>query len=343
MLIVVPAVSKYLDNSKKEAYVKEINSFVDTIRYDLNSGDSNYKLDSNNEGIFYLTDIGLEKGLNKKSPYGDFIKSYSYVKVSKIDNDSYKYEVQAKDKGGKCIALTSIDNLKIESISNNCDSLIPIFGSYTIGQKISYKNSNWYVIENSPKDQNYVVLLKENVLTTEEMNGFVLVFNDGTVDENKLTYYWSSTCHSYDATYGNVTYTDVKTGGCGPDTVIFRASKIKEALDSYMSNKGMTNDLAEVTVDGTNYKIRLITKSELTDNLGCRISGRNGNNCRYTNYSSWIYSSSIGKYWTMTPYPFDNRTNTITVVYDSGDVIGSETRWSYGVRPVINLLKSAIP
>ena len=84
-------------------------------------------------------------------------------------------------------------------------------------------------------------------------------------------------------------------------------------------------------------KIRLITRDELTNDLGCQLDG-NVTNVYYSagpSTPAFVYNQ---KYWTMT-----NGDNGVWA-------FGWNDRWmdeisvysDYGVRPVINLLKSAI-
>ena len=102
-------------------------------------------------------------------------------------------------------------------------------------------------------------------------------------------------------------------------------------------------DLKEV--DG--YKIRLITVDELESNLG--YTQRTGTNIYYydsENTPTWVYQNfgyqnkNVYSYWTMTSYS----NNSSFVWYVSGsNILGyGPVSNTYGIRPVINLLKSAI-
>ena len=303
MLIAIPAVSRYIDNSKKEAYIKTVNNLVDTVRYGINSGDSNYISKNNEEKIFFLTDIDKEKGTNQ-SPYGDFIKSYSYVKVTNSAN-GYKYEVQAKDKGGFCIVLEDINDITIDDIikNENCNSLNPYYKSYKIGDIISFPNANtkWYVIEDSPSSQDYIVLLKKA---------------DSDFDVSYSAYYSSSNCVNYDMS------------GCSSS---YSSSNVKTILQEYLQTFGEDN-LKEVS----NYKIRLITTNDLI-NLGWTDLNKTATTSP-NSVPRWVYS--VG-YWTMTP----SSSNRVVSVYSSGNNLRGNEQYVYlsnGVRPVINLLKSSI-
>ena len=163
MLIAIPAVTKYIDSSKKETYVKTLNSMVDVVRYGVISGDSKYDMSNASEKNFSLKNIELEKGSNK-SPYGDFIDASSYIKVIKNNvNGQYEYKVQARDVGGYCIELTDINALTKDSVVK-CDNSVT-YETYSIGDEITFAGSNWYVIKNSSSDEDYVTLMSASVRT----------------------------------------------------------------------------------------------------------------------------------------------------------------------------------
>ena len=109
-----------------------------------------------------------------------------------------------------------------------------------------------------------------------------------------------------------------------------------------------SNNLKEV--DG--YKIRLITKEELIGNLGYDENHKSAGDYIVTeNVPTWVYrdffdqGSNARGYWTMTPNSNSSASMLFVSltgqVYTSYSVLGT-TNSGDGVRPVINLLKSAI-
>ena len=231
MIVVVPAVTKYIEDSKKEAFIKEVNSLVDAVRYGITSGDPKYSMGNEITKTYTLQDIKLEKGKNT-------IKN-GIVVVNTKDNT---YEVKVTDEENNyCIARTEISKLTKDNIVS-CDSLNEIEYHISKGeyenQKISYKGSNWYVIKESTKADDYVVLLKETVLSNAELGDY-----------------------AYQGGYNTAPYSTNNSN-------VYSTSNVKKILEDYVKNKKMTSDLAEVPLDGTNYKIRLITVDELINNLG---------------------------------------------------------------------------
>ena len=219
----------------------------------------------------------------------------------------------------------------VQNFSENGTQILPPEDrAYTIGDKVTFAGSDWYVIEDSPSNQDYVTVLKENVLTASEIWTDYNYKNSSGVAQSRMAYYWSSTCHAT-GTYGNDgPYSSQDTSGCR-DHNIYEESKIKEYLEEvYLSLIDSDNTkLKEIN----NYKIRLITVNEL-DTLGCNSSD---GTCVNSQYSSWLYSVS---YWTMTPYSTTYAWN----VFNNGTLTRRLICGTYviGVRPVINLYKSAI-
>ena len=328
----------------------------DSITYDIeisNLGTLKAKVDSinvvmdENDAITYTT-----SGVKQGDKLGVGEKTILTVKVEYNSNVTIQPTNTEKD---LTVTLNYVQDLGNDTLTYN---------SYSIGDQISFAGSNWYVIKNSSVEEDYVTLMKEKALTSEEVGEYAtnntricldyMVENniDGcttigetiTLPYGTMSYYWSDTCHERE-TYG---YTDSDLSGCAGHND-YEGSKVRELLETkYIYTLGSQN-LKEV--DG--YKIRLITKDELQNNLGyateLTLSWYDYN---YENTPNWVYENygeintpeyqnNIYGYWTMTPYS-----------------VGSSETWSVGisrylyhntvdtdsrsVRPVINLLKSSI-
>ena len=181
--------------------------------------------------------------------------------------------------------------------------------------------------------------MKETVLTNAELGEYAY---NGTYDT--MSYYWDDNCHP--AAYGYSTSSD-SSANCA-NTNSYATSKVKEMLEGTYINTLGSNKLKEV--DG--YKIRLITLEELQQNLGISTTMvATWYDVDAINTPTWVYqnfgdqSNNVYTYWTMTSSP-DSSFRLWCVILDghgsSGNVIGSSVYNNYGVRPVINLLKSAI-
>lgn len=347
MLIAIPLVTKYIDSSKKEVYVKTVSNMVDVVRYGVLSETSKYNMGNKNTRKFNLTGVELEKGSNK-SPYGNLDENYSYVVVTKVDN-GYNYEVQVKDDGGYCIELIDIDDLDKSKIVKCDDSKMEAYSkSYKIGDKIEFVGSNWYVIKDSTVDDDYVTLLKDVPLTNAELGKYGIDYlcteSDVTgknygctsagqvIEYNSMAYYYSDACH-ISGIYG---YTKWDISGCKNHND-YEESKVKEFLEgTYMSALGSDN-LKEVY----GYKVRLITVDELRNNLRWTSGAVHAEG---NDVPQWVYSY---RYITMTPVVDINNYDVYGVC--SEVIHGSQifnwycySNFAGRIRPVINLLKSSI-
>ena len=301
-LIAVPIFLGMINNSKKSSDKESVNLYTDTVEKAIQKkqmADPNFQpdkceiqSDGNLECFSGTTSLGTVKVTMKgtKPTAGTIL----------IDEEDITYE-------------NIVLNGKIYY-----EKEVP---SIEIGDKITYKDTDWYVIEKPTSSQDYVTLIKETVLTSAEL---------GTYAYTKPSY----------------------MGGGLADTAIFHnnsneyaTSNIKAALESYATTNNMMTDLKEVQMEGTNYKIRLITTDELINNLGWTSGLGTSATAEGNDVPTWVYSgygdnlSYVQGYWTMTQD--DNDVNNVS---SNGSISHmSVTSGNQGVRPVINLLKSAIP
>ncbi len=208
-------------------------------------------------------------------------------------------------------------------------SVIPLINlkkgnnEYTIGQTVTYKDNEYYVIANG---DSYVTLLKKEPLNRRQ----ILLYSN---KYGVMHYYKSDTC---DKPYNN--------SGCSNN---FDTSFIKTALDNWANDKNIMNDLVKVR----NYKIRLLTKEELKNKLGYDTHNI------ITAYSfyrtdavpEWMYNSEY-EYWTMSSE--DDVRSKVYIILNQGtvsltckpgvDSINDSIFDYNAVRPVINLNKCAL-
>ena len=191
---------------------------------------------------------------------------------------------------------------------------VVVYDEYSVGDTIELAGSNWRVIKDSSSEEDYVTLMKETVLTNAELGSYTPGQGYNTV---RFIYDWSNT------DYDN--------------------SKIKDALTYYMSNFLNQEKLKDID----NYKIRLISKEELINNLFFEITDNDGDYHSTDNTPTWAYKNfgeNNGKvyngYYTMTSYNFSYEWAVDNYGWLRHD--GHKDNDYYGVRPVINLLKSSI-
>ena len=307
-LIAVPIVLGIINDSKKSSEKESLNLYTDTVEKAI-----------------------TKKQMNNPSfnPDKCEIKDKGNLECFKGTTSLGTVEIEMKGQVPESgIVIIEGNNIKYENIVLNGKTYYEkTYAAFSIGDEITYKDTNWYVINNSPSSQNYVTLIKKTVLTHDELGEYALVI-EGDDDVRNTAYF------DYDSS-------------------LYATSDIKAAVETYMSNKSMTNDLKEV--DG--YKIRLITENEIM-NLGYSEQEQptpwdSNQTWVITTYTettpTWIYSNfgegqnGVSGYWTMSPYSNDN-SNVLFISVGGllSDNQGLSANGQGGVRPVINLLKSSI-
>ena len=307
------------------------------------------------------------------------------INISKQNNPSIMYKKTGLRAGDKLVKNNGTNIIEItvsynpsttaqpEIVTNNLELVLnyqqdlgQTIYEYKLGDIVSFAGSDWRVIENSESSQSYVVLLKDKVLTAEEIgeqyayksiyvctsadvdNEYVFKntkcteVNQVIIDEvtNRMAYNWSIRCH-LKGMQGNVTYinsyTDTIRSSCYSG---YANNEIEKFLEgSYIYTLG-ENNLIEID----NYKIRLITIDELVNNFGYVRRGYGGWYGAPIGTPKWLYDGSLfggSSYWTMSIW---SNVRPVSYVY-RGYASGADATWVYDtscIRPVINLLKSSL-
>ena len=315
MLIAIPSVTRYINQSRKKTIITSINELVETVRYGVISEDSEYAMGNNTERTFALKDIPTEKGDTKDIE--------GYVKVIKTENGyEYKVKVNGSTIDSKNYCCDEVDIKNLENSLEKCSSSgSSVPRAYAVGDVINFAGSDWRVIKNSTEEDDYVTVLKSVVLTNSELGSYA--YND---TYNTMEFTWTDTCHN--ASHG---YSSENKTNCG-NTNNYAGSKVKEFLEGTYINTLGSSKLKEIN----GYKIRLATIDELCTDI----------NCFSSRYESWILNNYGGNqnnvygYWTMTPY--SNNSSNVYKLDPHGYINHNVAYYNTGVRPVINLLKSAV-
>ena len=222
-----------------------------------------------------------------------------------------------------------------------------VYKEYNVGDEITYKGINFYVISPSDTKQDYVTLLKAEPLTVEEVNtygvGHLNMYNISDTSASYyqkaynrngyggMAYYTSTTC-GYPTAGSSSGYT---TTGCTTD---YDESEIKKVVEAWKDAKLTENELKEVN----EYKARLLKYEDLYNNLDYEAYDNGSTILRRPSEStpSWVYNSNY-YYWTMSAKE-DSASIVWSVGNDGGLNSGYVNNSDGVVRPVINLLKSAI-
>ena len=114
MIIAIPSVTKYINDTRKNSYVSTIKNIVSGVRNSLYSG----SLNLNDKNTTYYIDgkcVKTENGY--KSPYGEFEEAYVVVTIT---DDGYNYYWTSVDKEGFGVkSLIDVDDLDSDDIENN--------------------------------------------------------------------------------------------------------------------------------------------------------------------------------------------------------------------------------
>lgn len=116
LLIAVPAVSKYITDSRTDTYEVNLSKMVDAVALAVNNYEDPYTFGGKDYIVVPLVCVELEKGNATKSPFDKFIVDESYVVVGKGTN-GYTYEVAAVDNSGMGMKLASTSNIKVEALT----------------------------------------------------------------------------------------------------------------------------------------------------------------------------------------------------------------------------------
>lgn len=139
--IAVPKVTKYITNSRKESYVGEMLTFVNTVREDITSETYPAPIKSNDVVIITFDMANLDK-LQNKSPFGGkYLTSKTYVAVVNVGlgaDPEYKYYVSAQDAKGYAIPLTSESSLNKNIIIANAKNKMEVTVQSICGTRDGY-------------------------------------------------------------------------------------------------------------------------------------------------------------------------------------------------------------
>ena len=230
---------------------------------------------------------------------------------------------------------------------------------YEVGDTVTYKGMNFYVISNSYESDDYVTLLKAESIKKDEVYQY---YQDTDLrkkinmdtSEDMSIYYTDTLMVPYyrvAATYNGYGQTEYINGkSCGTEYVYHRSytkgctnnyakSDIKKILDVWKENFLNEEDLK----DFSRYNVRLITKEECTKNGIAELMIKDSSGWEYTEFSAkydWLKSDVNEDYWTMSMY--DDSNQSIYAISSGGGFISKPVYHNAALRPVIELLKSAI-
>lgn len=203
---------------------------------------------------------------------------------------------------------------------------------YSVGDKVTYRNEEYYVIKDSDENNNVLTLLKANSLSVMQLNDYFdfdkFYYIDPTVDG--IQFYSTFQCKDVD--YVNHTF----PSNC---TSSFNYSLVKSIIDKWASKELNKKDLVEV--DG--YKVRLLTTDEVINVFKYELRSYFNGSIDTMDYLptedtyDWAYTEGE-RYWLMDG--LDDRNET---AYYVGDIMNYTHVYGRAkVRPVINIEKCSV-
>ena len=260
--------------------------------------------------------------------HNEYPNDYTTLELPKLDKE-VSCEVSINYDGTVYLNNCKVDNEEVVDDNNEIYVYGKYVPSYIIGDVITYKDINFYAIENSDTMKDYVTMLKAEPLTVDEVN---LYGGVGTEDNHVNISTSSSMGVAKDNNgYGGVAFYTSSTCGLNGSNCVrdYMYSDIKYIVDNWSNNKLGDNDLY---VDEDGYSSRLIKIEELRNNLGYGETDQAN-----LNVNSWVYDYN---YWTMSRKASIN----FWVVNSNGNLIEGNKYMGgkYTVRPVVILKKSAL-
>ena len=144
MIIAIPAVSSYITNARKNAYITTIKGYQSGISQKVNNLEYSF-LDIDTTYYVHIDNIKLEKG--GKSPFGEWLDAYVVVTYN---GNGYDYYWTSVDESGHKVILKDIEDITIDDIIT--DSYKEISKRRTIENrdKIVIIDKNGNLIEETP-------------------------------------------------------------------------------------------------------------------------------------------------------------------------------------------------
>ncbi len=274
----------------------------------------------------------LEDALKKyHDEHNEYPSDYTTLELPPLDKE-VSCDVSINYDGTVYLTRCSVDNeMVLDNSENNYKYGEIVYRPYKVGDYVTYNDVNYYVIADSDKHQDYITLLKAEPFKIEEVNTY------GVGHINKYTFRSAGEVFAKGIYGGTAYYSSDRCGYVNNSYVLtncitdYNQSDVKYIIDSWASEKINSLDLAE---DNLNYKIRLITVDELRNNLGY---GESDN--KNSDVPAWVYDVGT-TYWTMSQYNINDvyRMNPDGRISKSDGIIN----YGIGIRPVINLKKSAL-
>jgi len=191
MIIAIPSVTTYIQNSRKSAYVDTADAYISAVRTKVNEG-KDLKLFSTE--TLYMIPVGnnadkscvsVESG--GKSPFSEEW-NYAYVGVT-YSGTGYNYYFISEDGAGQGIPMIDQNTLSKEGVDY-------IYSSHTDGELGYGKNSMTKAFSDTLTGY-YATARTSAALSTSETTAFHYAVSDASNAKTKIVYVAGGTACSY--------------------------------------------------------------------------------------------------------------------------------------------------
>lgn len=129
MAIAVPAVSSYINKSRKDAWISSANNFINAVRNKALAGKFSLPVELNEVTVVSLDMIDVDSGKFQSAYDADYVINKSYVIIvngNTRSNPIYQFYFAAQDTKGNYIPLTLEKDLSSKSVKSNASNTAPV-------------------------------------------------------------------------------------------------------------------------------------------------------------------------------------------------------------------------
>jgi len=367
LLISVPSITKYINESRKRTLTTTIKSYVSALSLEVN----NMKYSFNEQNTIYAVPIeciSLEKGgTNSFGEWKQVNDNYfAYVLVQyDSENSSYKYGFTFKDSSGNVLMPITQDllNKNGEQIENGLNLNKPLDGRAIDLMDLEMWKRSGFKVKQNTKLKTLIPTSKIEEGNEEKKCTLVQNDNDYIEDETEKYYIGKEYCFVKECFYlidsdletvtllskdriDTTTYRQSgTTGNSGFTRTLYwtDGTNLKPEYGTkyttyvYDSNSSIYSCLENyksylLSLNFSSIEIKLISYEQLINTLGCK-----DNDCNNSEHKNWIVKNY--DWWTGSAAA---RTDVWRVL--STGKLGHHNGYtfSFGIRPIIKILKSDI-
>lgn len=127
--IAIPAVTKYIDRSKKESFSAVLRQYGNAVSNSIANGEYSVPYGRNQLTIVSLDLINLDKGKKESSYDSKWVKNKSYIVVVNTgteENPVYSYFAAAQDENDHAISLTETKGITEKKVISNAKNKMEV-------------------------------------------------------------------------------------------------------------------------------------------------------------------------------------------------------------------------